>query len=253
MDNNRESSRSRHFALVLYQYLDISTKTQLLTIFEAVMVLQDLYLGNLKILTLADRLRSRFRARKSRQSRDLELARAVKVEISRFRDPVDCTSSPPNFDRVSDLVLCFGQHGVVSNGKLDHTSRSHGGLQRKIGLPNSLSWFGTGQGFVTEQFLNSLCPSSGFFKDDADGMVQQFQNVISQNQMLSIPMQFDNSRAWGRQPNPALLAQPTKKNTGKQRSATFTWFEIGKHEISRKLDRLDKIPDFGKSSKAILT
>ncbi|KAF8188550.1 hypothetical protein K438DRAFT_2019292 [Mycena galopus ATCC 62051] len=95
-------------------------------------------------------------------------------------------------------------------------------LTSPVGLSNALSWFGTGQGFVTEQFLNSLRPSGGFFKDDANGMVQQFQNVISQNQMLSIPMQFDNSRAWGRQPNPALLAQPTKKNTGKQRSATFT-------------------------------
>ncbi|KAJ6505143.1 hypothetical protein C8R45DRAFT_817427 [Mycena sanguinolenta] len=77
-------------------------------------------------------------------------------------------------------------------------------LTLPAGLSNALSWFGTGQGFVAEQFLNSLLPSGGFFKVDVDGMVQQFRNIISQNQMLANPMRFDNSRAWGRQPNPAL-------------------------------------------------
>ncbi|KAF7341676.1 hypothetical protein MSAN_02065900 [Mycena sanguinolenta] len=96
-------------------------------------------------------------------------------------------------------------------------------LTSPAGLSNALSWFGTGQGLVTERFLDTLTPSGGFFKDNADGMVQQFDNIISQNQMLTRPIQFDNSRAWGRQPNPALLAQPTRKNTApKQRTTQFT-------------------------------
>jgi hypothetical protein len=78
------------------------------------------------------------------------------------------------------------------------------------GLANTLAWFGTGQGVVTERFLGSLHPNGGFFKDDASAMIQQFANAISQNAMNPNTMQYDNSRAWGSTPNNHLLAQPVK-------------------------------------------
>ncbi|KAJ6553004.1 hypothetical protein B0H19DRAFT_949218 [Mycena capillaripes] len=85
-------------------------------------------------------------------------------------------------------------------------------LTGPMGLSNALAWFGTGQGAGTEKFLASLGPDGGFFQDDVEGMIRQFQNAISQNAMNGDDLQYDNSRAWGQQPNQNFLAQPTKRS-----------------------------------------
>ncbi|KAJ7135334.1 hypothetical protein C8R46DRAFT_888615 [Mycena filopes] len=84
-------------------------------------------------------------------------------------------------------------------------------LTQPHGLSNAMSWFATGQGAGTEAFLQSLMPSGGFFKDDVDGMIGQFRAIIAANAMLPNPLSYDNSKAWGQQPNNQLLVQPTKE------------------------------------------
>ncbi|KAJ6534092.1 hypothetical protein B0H19DRAFT_1080594 [Mycena capillaripes] len=102
------------------------------------------------------------------------------------------------------------------------------------GLSNVLSWFGTGQGVPTESFLDSLIPTGGFFKDDAAGMVQQFQIIISRNQMGGAPVQYDNSQAWSRQPNQALLAQPTKIDSTKKAKGPAVFGGKRKRKVAKK-------------------
>ncbi|KAK7041379.1 hypothetical protein R3P38DRAFT_350305 [Favolaschia claudopus] len=79
------------------------------------------------------------------------------------------------------------------------------------GLANTLSWFATGQGVGTEQFLNGLLSQGGFWKDHLNGMVQQFETAVAQRGMNPNSPAYDNERAWGRQPNNNLAAQPTIK------------------------------------------
>ncbi|KAJ7698284.1 hypothetical protein B0H17DRAFT_1129809 [Mycena rosella] len=90
-------------------------------------------------------------------------------------------------------------------------------LTGPVGLSNALSWFGTGQGSGTERFLVSLSPIGGFFADDVATMVQNFENIISQNVHSAEKIQFDNQKAWGNQPNPELAAQPTVRREGKRK------------------------------------
>ncbi|KAJ7477495.1 hypothetical protein FB451DRAFT_1338790 [Mycena latifolia] len=86
-------------------------------------------------------------------------------------------------------------------------------LTGPIGLSNTLSWFGTGQGAGTERFLNHLNPMGGFFAADLETMVQNFDSIILHNAQSPDIIQFDNQKAWGNQPNPELAAQPTIKRT----------------------------------------
>ncbi|KAJ7688143.1 hypothetical protein B0H17DRAFT_1135797 [Mycena rosella] len=90
-------------------------------------------------------------------------------------------------------------------------------LTGPVGLSNAFSWFGTGQGSGTERFLVSLSPIGGFFADDVATMVQNFENIISQNVHSAEKIQFDNQKAWGNQPNPELAAQPTVRREGKRK------------------------------------
>ncbi|KAJ7710324.1 hypothetical protein B0H17DRAFT_1123484 [Mycena rosella] len=83
-------------------------------------------------------------------------------------------------------------------------------LTKAAGLSNALSWFGTVQGYVTESFLDHLTGSGGFFTSDCEGMVRNFRTIILRNSSLADTIRYDNSKAWGQQPNPALLAEPTK-------------------------------------------
>ncbi|KAK6978317.1 hypothetical protein R3P38DRAFT_3235830 [Favolaschia claudopus] len=78
------------------------------------------------------------------------------------------------------------------------------------GLANTLAWFGTGQGVGTEQFLNTLHTSGGFWKDELVGMIQQFATASERRHMRTAPP-YDNPRAWGNQPNDTLAAQPAKR------------------------------------------
>ncbi|KAK7001419.1 hypothetical protein R3P38DRAFT_2559080 [Favolaschia claudopus] len=78
------------------------------------------------------------------------------------------------------------------------------------GLANTLAWFGTGQGVGTEQFLNTLHTSGGFWKDELAGMIQQFATASERRHMRTAPP-YDNTRAWGNQPNDTLAAQPAKR------------------------------------------
>ncbi|KAJ7629857.1 hypothetical protein B0H17DRAFT_1150428 [Mycena rosella] len=80
--------------------------------------------------------------------------------------------------------------------------RARGGAQVKA--------FGTGQGYTTERFLNHLTPSGGFVATDCDGMVRNFRTIILRNSSTADIIRYDNSKAWGNQPNPALLAESTK-------------------------------------------
>ncbi|KAJ7021111.1 hypothetical protein C8F04DRAFT_1195792 [Mycena alexandri] len=90
-------------------------------------------------------------------------------------------------------------------------------LTGPAGLSNALAWFGTGQGFRTQRFLDSLLPNGGFFKTTLSAMTQQFENAISQNAMTADPMKYDDESAWSQQPNNHLSAQPTKKRKVHQR------------------------------------
>ncbi|KAJ7723827.1 hypothetical protein DFH07DRAFT_759351 [Mycena maculata] len=85
-------------------------------------------------------------------------------------------------------------------------------LTGPVGLSNVLAWFAAGQGAPTEGFLNHLSPFGGFFADTAVQMISNFQLAISHNEQTlgALPLKFDNTQAWGKQPNAALLAQPPK-------------------------------------------
>jgi len=56
-------------------------------------------------------------------------------------------------------------------------------LTSEAGLSNLLSWLGTGQGFTTQSFLETLEPK-GFYKDDVTAMINQFQSAVSTNWYL---------------------------------------------------------------------
>ncbi|KAJ6461829.1 hypothetical protein C8R47DRAFT_1159051 [Mycena vitilis] len=89
-------------------------------------------------------------------------------------------------------------------------------LTEPVGLSNALAWFGTGQGLGTRGFLDGLLPR-GFFQRDVAAMIQQFENIISQNSMSRHPQPYDNPNAWGNQYNQNLLARPTKHTTQQPR------------------------------------
>ena len=59
-------------------------------------------------------------------------------------------------------------------------------LTRREGLSNLLSWMGTGQGFRTKDFLESISRSSGFFASSLDEMEETFQTVINKNTKLRV-------------------------------------------------------------------
>lgn len=114
-----------------------------------------------------------------------------------------------------------------------------------LGLSNALAWFGTGQGAGTEQWLNSLIPDGGFFQPDVEGMIQQFQNAISQNVMNGNNLQYNNSRAWG-QPSHHILAQPTKyrPQDGKPKRTILTTDGRQKHICAKKLTTQNQLKEY---------
>lgn len=54
-------------------------------------------------------------------------------------------------------------------------------LTSEAGLSNLLSWLGTGQGFATQSFLNTVLDRGGFYAEDVSAMVDQFEKAISTN------------------------------------------------------------------------
>jgi hypothetical protein len=56
-------------------------------------------------------------------------------------------------------------------------------LTSEAGLSNLLSWLGTGQGFTTQSFLETVEPKA-FYKDDVMAMINQFQKAVSTNWYL---------------------------------------------------------------------
>ena len=103
-------------------------------------------------------------------------------------------------------------------------------LTSREGLSNLLSWMGTGQGFRTKVFLESISRSSGFFASSLNEMEETFQTVINKNAKLLIDkglqsmksvfkiegyVVYEDVQIWGSASN-LLSATPTLKGGGKQ-------------------------------------
>jgi hypothetical protein len=105
-------------------------------------------------------------------------------------------------------------------------------LTSREGLSNLLSWMGTGQGFRTKVFLESISRSSGFFASSLNEMEETFQTVINKNAKLLIDkglqskksesgfgiegyIVYEDMRIWGSASN-LLSATPTLKGGKKQ-------------------------------------
>lgn len=97
-------------------------------------------------------------------------------------------------------------------------------LTSRQGLSNLLSWMGTGQGFRTKDFLESISKPDGFFASSLDEMEEIFQTVINKNAKLLIDkglqskkqsskiegyIVYEDRRIWGSASN-FLSATPTK-------------------------------------------
>lgn len=94
----------------------------------------------------------------------------------------------------------------------------------RIGICNLLSWLGTGQGYQTQEFLDQIGRSTGFFASNLLEMTETFEIVLSGNARKSadIPghqqakgvIQIDDMFIWG-QPSNYLSATPTKLGAGR--------------------------------------
>jgi hypothetical protein len=99
-------------------------------------------------------------------------------------------------------------------------------LATKHGLPNLLSWMGTGQGFKTRSFLESFTHDKPFFSMNLEETIEIFQAVVAQNALIvsrypehqrpqDLPgiVPVDDMLVWG-QPNHLLSSAPTKEKMG---------------------------------------
>ena len=91
------------------------------------------------------------------------------------------------------------------------------------GISNLLSWLGTGQGYVTRNFLKTITRPH-FFASSIQDMIETFQAPINANATLigsqfqhckpqDIPgyIYYDDQRIWG-QPNHYLSVSPSRRN-----------------------------------------
>lgn len=107
------------------------------------------------------------------------------------------------------------------------------------GISNLLSWLGTGQGYETQGFLETITPRETFFAHDVTTMVQTFQTVMSLNaqavvaygrsnkrNLQEIPgyIPLDDLRIWG-QPNNHLSATPTLIKSGGAKLTLLSKFQ----------------------------
>lgn len=101
-------------------------------------------------------------------------------------------------------------------------------LTSKVGLSNLLSWMGTGQGYKTNTFLNSIDHPGGFFSSTLQQVIEIFQIIVDHNadiisqhpehrrpQELPGIIAVDDILVWG-QPNNLLSSAPTKDRIGNQ-------------------------------------
>lgn len=99
-------------------------------------------------------------------------------------------------------------------------------LTSKVGISNILSWMGTGQGYNTSAFLQSIRRPEGFFSSTLKEMVDIFQVVVDRNAEIiskhpehhkpkDLPgiIAVDDMLIWG-QPNNLLSSAPTKNCIG---------------------------------------
>ncbi|KAJ2920834.1 hypothetical protein H1R20_g16261, partial [Candolleomyces eurysporus] len=103
-------------------------------------------------------------------------------------------------------------------------------LTGPYGLSNLLSWFGTGQGAMTEKFQEYLTGHGGFWSESVQGMVTKFNAALRENEYLESNnleelgavleglLKYNDNRAWG-QPSNLLSAQPTQRG---KNGAKFT-------------------------------
>ncbi|RXW12133.1 hypothetical protein EST38_g13721, partial [Candolleomyces aberdarensis] len=103
-------------------------------------------------------------------------------------------------------------------------------LTGPYGLSNLLSWFGTGQGAMTERFQEHLTGHGGFWSESVQDIVAKFNFALQQNDHLATDsveglgpvleglLKYDDNRAWG-QPSNLLSAQPTQRG---KNGAKFT-------------------------------
>jgi hypothetical protein len=100
-------------------------------------------------------------------------------------------------------------------------------LTSPTGLSNLLSWMGTGQGFKTQNFLESFNHNKPFFSLTLEDMIERFQAAAAQNALIvsrypgnsrpsELPgiMPVDDMLIWG-QPNHLLSLAPTKEKMGR--------------------------------------
>ncbi|KDR72043.1 hypothetical protein GALMADRAFT_74284 [Galerina marginata CBS 339.88] len=99
-------------------------------------------------------------------------------------------------------------------------------LTSRNGISNILSWMGTGQGYRTTTFLESIMRPEGFYSSTLADMIDIFQVVADRNAAISaqhpehprpqdLPgvISVDDMLIWG-QPNHYLSAAPTKDRMG---------------------------------------
>ncbi|KAF8812605.1 hypothetical protein BYT27DRAFT_7022110, partial [Phlegmacium glaucopus] len=106
-------------------------------------------------------------------------------------------------------------------------------LTSKVGISNLLSWMGTGQGYKTRAFLQSISRPEGFFSSTLKEMVDIFQIVADHNAAIisqhpehckpqDLPgiIAVDDMLIWG-QPNNLLSSAPTRDRIG-EHATNFT-------------------------------
>ncbi|KDR72713.1 hypothetical protein GALMADRAFT_42557, partial [Galerina marginata CBS 339.88] len=133
-------------------------------------------------------------------------------------------------------------------------------LTTREGLSNLLSWMGTGQGFRTKDFLESIARPSGFFASSLDEMEEMFQTVINKNAKLLIDkgfpldksgsgiegyIDYDDMRVWGTANN-FLSATPTlrggQKQTVREKFEPYWAVEVQDAWVEFLGDMLDQDP-----------
>jgi hypothetical protein len=133
-------------------------------------------------------------------------------------------------------------------------------LTSREGLSNLLSWMGTGQGFQTRDFLESIPRSSGFFASSHEEMEETFQTVINKNTKLLIDkglqskksgsgidgyINYEDMKIWG-SPSNFLSATPTlvggQKQTLNEKFKPYWAVEVQDAWVEFLGDMLDQDP-----------